>query len=277
MNFDPRVTLLRDGVADDRLEGVLTAKRFVAARTGQVTSPVAALRAAPDARAEQLDQLLFGEAFERLESSEDFVLGQASRDGYVGWVEAAALSDAVVAPTHWVSALRAYAFEAPSIKAPARGPLSLNALVAIEEESETLARDARIGWIARTHLSPVGTALDDPAAIALAHLGAPYLWGGRDSLGIDCSGLVQQASYAAGRACPRDTDQQAARGASVAPADLCRGDLVFWWGHVGMMLDGERLLHANAHHMAVAIEPLAEAMARIAANGGGQPTAYRRV
>jgi cell wall-associated NlpC family hydrolase len=276
VNFDPRTTLLRDGVADDRLEGVLKAERFVAARAGQVISPAAALRAAPDARAEQLDQLLFGETFERLEASGDFVLGQASRDGYVGWVDAAASSDAVITPTHWVSALRAYAFEAPSIKAPARGPLSLNALVAIEEETETLARDARIGWIARTHLSPIGTALGDPATVALAHLGAPYLWGGRESTGLDCSGLVLQAFMACGLACPRDSDQQETLGAP-APADaLRRGDLVFWKGHVAMMVDAERMVHANAFHMAVAVEPLAEARARIAQRGGGEPIAFRR-
>ena len=123
MNFDPRDLLLRDGVADDRLEGLTRADRFVAARAAQTVAPAAALRAGPDTRAEQLDQLLFGETFDRLEASGAFVLGQASRDGYVGWVDAAVLSDVIIAPTHWVSALRAYAFEAPSIKSPASGPL----------------------------------------------------------------------------------------------------------------------------------------------------------
>ncbi len=108
-------------------------------------------------------------------------------------------------------------------------------------------------------------------------LGAPYLWGGRDSLGLDCSGLVQQALYAVGAACPRDTDQQALLGESVPRSELARGDLVFWRGHVGMMLDETRLIHANAHHMAVAIEPLSAAVARIAGKGGGEPTAMRRL
>ena len=276
MNFDPRLTLQRDGVADARLEGVLKAARYVAARAAQVTAPATALRAAPEARAEQLDQLLFGEVFERLESVGNFVFGQASRDGYVGWIDAAALSDEVVAPTHWVSALRAYAFDDASIKAPARGPLSLNALVAIEEETETLARDPRVGWLAKTHLSPIGTTLDDPASVALAHLGTPYLWGGRESTGLDCSGLILQALMACGLACPRDSDQQEALGAP-APSDaLQRGDLVFWKGHVAMMVDGQRMVHANAFHMAVAVESLAEARARIAQRGGGEPIAFRR-
>ncbi|MGH7023868.1 MAG: NlpC/P60 family protein [Caulobacteraceae bacterium] len=277
MNFDPRATLLRDGVADDRLEGLARADRYVAARPAQVIVPAASVRVAPDARAEVLDQILFGEDFERLEASGAFVLGQASRDGYVGWVEATALSEAIATPTHWVSVLRAYAFEDASIKSPARGPLSLNALVAIDEESETLARDPRIGWIAKAHISPIGTLLTDPAAVAMAHLGAPYLWGGRESTGLDCSGLVQQALLACGLACPRDSDQQEGLGVDAPPDALARGDLVFWKDHVAMMLDAERVVHANSFHMAVAVEPLAEARARIAGRGGGEPIACRRI
>ena len=54
-----------------------------------------------------------------------------------------------------------------------------------------------------------------------------------------------------------------ALGEAVALAMVQRGDLIFWKGHMGVMLEAKRLLHANAFHMAVAIEPLAEAMARI--------------
>jgi len=277
MTFDARVTLVDDGLADERLEGRIPAARYAPARPSQVAVPCASVRAGPDARAEQVDQVLFGEGFDGLETRGGFVFGQASRDGYVGWVAQEALSEKISAPTHWVSALRAYAFETPSIKAPARGPLSLNALVTAVDETAGMILADKIGWVARAHLSSVGVALPDPAAVAEAHLGAPYLWGGRDSAGLDCSGLVQQALLACGLACPRDSDQQQALGAAVAPEALARGDLVFWPGHVGMMRDVRRLVHANAHHMAVTIEPLARVCARIAANGGGEPIAYRRL
>lgn len=276
MNLDPRLTLVRDGVADARLEGVVPGRRYQPARAGQIAVPVVAMRSGPDPRAEQVNQLLFGETFDRLDSHGAFVFGKAIRDGYVGWIEAAAIAEHNSTPTHWVSALRAYAFEEPSIKSPARGPLSLNALVRVTEETETLLLAERIGWIARRHLSPIGVVAADPAKVALAHLGAPYLWGGRDSAGLDCSGLVQQALLASGLACPRDSDQQEALGAPALPDGLVRGDLVFWTGHVGMMLDARRLIHANAHHMAVTLEALARVVARVAAKGGGEPIAYRR-
>ena len=277
MNLDPRVTLVRDGVADARLEGVVKAGRFQTPRASQAIALAAALRASPDPRAEQLDQLLFGEGFDVFETSGQFVFGQAWRDGYVGWVEADDLTDQGAPPTHWVSALRTFAFDEPSIKAPARGPLSLNALLTVVEESSTLVRADRIGWIARAHLSPIGTVFADPAKVALAHLGAPYLWGGRESVGLDCSGLIQQALLACGVACPRDADQQQTLGVA-APSDaLTRGDLVFWKDHVGMMLDTRRLIHANGYAMAVTVEALARARARISGEGGGEPIAYRRL
>jgi cell wall-associated NlpC family hydrolase len=155
--------------------------------------------------------------------------------------------------------------------------LSMNALVRVEAVEDRFARLAGGGFVAARHLRALGDWAGDPAAAALQYLNAPYLWGGRDSLGIDCSGLVQQAHAACGHALPRDSDQQAALGATVEAGALARGDLVFWRGHVGLMLDPATLLHANAFHMAVTAEPLAEAVARIAASGGGAPTGYRRL
>jgi len=274
---DPRLTLARPDLASAALEGLVRAGQFEAPTAMRLVIPAAAVRAAPSVDAEQVDQLLFGERFDVLEMEDGFAWGQASRDGYVGFVEAAALSARDLAPTHRVSALRTFSYLEASIKAPSRGPFSLGALVTAAETAGPLTRVEGGGWIPTAHLAPIGADFADPVEIALKFLGTPYLWGGRDSLGIDCSGLVQQALYAAGRACPRDTDLQSELGEPVAREALMRGDLVFWRGHVGMMLDGERLLHANGHHMAVVIEPLAEALARIAAAGSGEPTGYRRI
>ncbi len=275
---DARLTLARPDLAAAELEGVLPAARYAARQRLRLAAPNAAIRRAPDAASEQVDQLIHGEDFDVLERRGDFWWGQARRDGYVGFVEAAALAEPGPPPTHWVKALRTFAFAEPSIKTAATGPFSLNALISIEAEEGDFARAPGGGWFWRAHLAPIGAGFEtDAAAVAERFLGAPYLWGGRDSLGLDCSGLIQQAFNACGRACPRDTDQQALLGAEIAPADLARGDLVFWDGHVGMMLDEARLLHANAHHMATAIEPVAEAIARIEARGYGPPTGYRRV
>jgi cell wall-associated NlpC family hydrolase len=278
---DPRLTLIRNGVAAARLEGLVPADRYVQTHSLQTILPVAGIRRAPERASEQVDQLLFGERFEVLERANGWAFGQADRDGYVGWVRLEGFQPSARAPTHWVRALRTYAFTKPSIKAAPRGRYSMNALVEVQEEDGRFRRIAGSGWIVAEHLASLGEWERDPASAALQYVGAPYLWGGRDSLGLDCSGLVQQALYACGRACPRDSDQQQALGEPQEPgpayANLRRSDLVFWRGHVGMMIDGQTLLHANAHQMAAAIEPLAEAIARIRAAGSGEPIAFRRL
>lgn len=270
---DPRLTLARDGIAARSLEGIVPAARYIDTTMRQTAVPSASLRRAPSLAAEQLDQLLFGEAFEVLDEADGWAFGQATRDGYVGYVEAAALGRPT-APTHTVRALRTYAFSAPSIKAPPTGLYSMNALIAVEEREGRFVKTAG-GWFVEEHLVPIDQAEADYVAVAERFVGTPYHWGGRESLGLDCSGLVQQALYASGLACARDSDQQAAMGGPVEA--LRRGDLVFWRGHVAIMISEADIIHANAWHMAVVIEPLAGAVARINSRGGGEPMAYRRL
>jgi cell wall-associated NlpC family hydrolase len=274
---DARVTPIRDGVASRSLEGLVRAEVYLEPTVMGCVAPAAGIHRAADAASEQMDQLLFGEGFEVIEEEGAWVWGQARRDGYVGFVSAAALKPLPPEPTHRIGAIRTYAFAGPSIKTQAFGPYSMNALVAVEAEEGRLARVAGAGWMAAEHLTPIGTFEADWAGVAERFLGAPYLWGGRESLGLDCSGLVQAALFACGLACPRDTDQQAALGREIARKDFARGDLAFWNGHVAIGLDEARVVHANGFHMAVAIEPLETAITRIDAAGVGKPTAFRRL
>ena len=276
MKHDPRITPCRDGIAARSLEGILEAEVYLDPKAMSCVTAATAIRAAPDASSEQMDQLLFGERFEVLEEAGDWLFGQAARDGYVGFVEAAALGPVAPMPTHRVSGLRTYAFAEASIKTRASGPYSINSLVAVEAVEGKLAKVAGGGWMTADHLSPIGWFEQDWAAVAERFVGAPYLWGGRESLGLDCSGLVQQALFACGHACPRDTDQQQDLGVEIAPAEFGRGDLVFWTGHVAIGLGDGRIVHANGHHMATTIEPLSAAIARIGA-GGSPVTGYRRI
>ena len=276
MSFDPRVTLARGDLAARELEAIVAADRYADRRRHICAKPAAGILRSADAGAEQVDQLLCGEGFDVLDEAGGFAWGQARRDGYVGFVELSALKPADRAPNMKLSALRSYAFEAPSIKSRALGPYSLGSLLDIEEREGRFARAAGIGWFVEEHLAPIGVFETDPAAVALRYVGTPYLWGGRESLGLDCSGLTLQAFGACGIALPRDTDQQAQGGEGVAEGELARGDQVFWKGHVAMMLDGENIVHANAHHMAAAIEPLSVTRARYVAAGVGEPTAFRR-
>lgn len=246
----------------------------------QVSAGIAALHSAPRADAEMVTQALHGETLRVFAEEGDFAQVQLDRDRYVGWTRTAALSAPVLMATHKVSAVRTYVYSEPNLKSAPRFPISLGSLLPVTSRDGSFLRAGRAGWVPVQHVSAIGDAEDDPAAVAERFLHAPYLWGGCESLGLDCTGLTRAAFHACGVTLPRDSDMQFAwSGAAIedwqAPGALSRGDLVFWKGHVGIMLDAETFLHANAHHMAVAKEPLSGAIERIA-KIYGEPTGARR-
>lgn len=234
------------------------------------------MRGTPDAAARAVSQLKYGEGFAVVDVTGGWAWGYGLHDGYVGYVPVEALGPAGGAASHVVSAVSAPLFATPDIKAAVVADLPIGArVVAGEEAGDFLAIER--GWLHRRHAVAADTVAADAVAVAERLIGAPYLWGGRGARGIDCSGLVQLALGFAGTSAPRDSDQQRTLGREIGEGDaLRRGDLIFFPGHVGLMADGERLLHANAFWMATVIEPLADVVARLAAAGETRPIAARR-
>jgi cell wall-associated NlpC family hydrolase len=269
---DPRLTPARGDLAAKYLEGKVKAKRFVTGEEFEISDALAPLREAPSTDAALLTQALKGERvtiYDR--NGEGFAWGQLHSDGYVGWLPDAALAKPVTAPTHKVTALRTFAFPGPSIKLPPVDTLSIGARVSVAREDGVFAV-TREGWyLPRRHVGSIDAVESDFVAIAEKFVGTPYLWGGKSSLGIDCSGLVQISLNAAGTGCPRDSDmQQDGLGRALSEAEtrhLRRGDLIFWKGHVAIVRDAATIVHANAHQMATAIENTNDAIARIRAAG----------
>jgi cell wall-associated NlpC family hydrolase len=276
--LDPRLTPARPDLAAAHLRGTVEAARFVEGTVQEVIAGIAPVREAPSHGATLVTEALHGERVTIYESDgEGWAWGQLMADGYVGWLPAAALLAPGPAATHRVAALRTLVFPGPSIKLPPLEALPLGAEVCVTREQDGFAVTAAGGYLPARHLAELDSEETDFVAVAERFLGTPYLWGGKSSLGIDCSGLVQVALTACGVLCPRDSDMQQA--ALDTPAELStikRGDLVFWKGHVAVARDSASLIHANAFHMAVAIEPLTEAVARIHA-AGSAVTGVRRI
>jgi cell wall-associated NlpC family hydrolase len=276
---DPRLTPARADLAAAHLKGVIDAPLYVEGRalSGAKGKTWIRRRAAADAPVET--ELLFGETFTVYASENGFAWGQAAVDGYVGYVEACDLAPTATQPNARVTASSTFVYARADLKSPVIETLPMHARVAAGQGD--YAELATGGFVFAKHLAPLAATADDFVTVAERFLGVPYLWGGRTPLGFDCSGLVQAALALTGTAAPRDTDmQESALGAPVKITPglqgLKRGDLVFWKGHVGVMQNAVSLLHANAHHMSVAREPLAKAVARIAANGSAV-TAIRRL
>ena len=277
---DPRLTPARPDLAAKYLEGKVKAARFVEGEAFEVADAIAPLREKPSSDAALLTQALKGERvtiYDR--NGEGWAWGQLNIDGYVGWLPDSSLTTETTVPTHKVAAIRTFAFPGPSIKLPPAETLVMGSWVEIAREDGVFAITHDGQYLPKRHLVDLHDYESDFVAIAERFVGTPYLWGGKSSLGIDCSGLVQLTLDAAGSGCPRDSDMQRDfLGAALDPADrkLQRGDLIFWNGHVAIVRDADTIVHANAHHMATAIENTREAIARIKA-AGSEITAIKRL
>lgn len=272
---DPRLIPANDRVAAAHLKNAAPGLTRVTGTSCQIAQPVVDLLRAPDGA--RVRQLLWGEHVDRYEERAGMSFVQAKKDGYVGYLDSAALCPAQTA-THWVSAPACHVFEERNIKSPDRHLLSFGSRVRVIDESDRFAETAA-GFVPRAHLRQIGDTMGDPVKAAEKFLGTPYLWGGNSRSGIDCSGLVQAALMACGLDCPGDSDmQQAALGQAITrDDDMRRGDLLFWQGHVAIVVESRTLIHANATHMSVVYEPIQATIDRIVAQGEGPVTAHKRL
>lgn len=263
---DRRVTPARGDLAASFLHGAVEADRFTEGVVHRVVAETADLRRQPRADAPLDSQLRFGQRFRVFDVDEGWAWGQGEADGYVGYVAAHALSPRLAEPTHRVEALRTFVYPAPDMKQPPLCAVSLGAEISVSTNVGRWLRLVDHGFVFGDHVAPLDVPAVDPVAVAERLVGVPYLWGGCSSAGLDCSGLIQLAAFCAGVALPRDTDLQEEAGDHLpynqSSGEISRGDVVFWSGHVGVMVDSHNLLHANAHHMLVIAEPLAVVCAR---------------
>jgi cell wall-associated NlpC family hydrolase len=267
-SYDRRITAARPDLAAAHLKGIIEAERYREGRIKQVAHTVG-LRSAPSVDATLETELLFGETFTVYELKNGWVWGQAALDSHVGYAPAEAFGEVGIAVTHRVTARATPLLTAPDVKQPSRAILPMNAKLHVSEPGERFGRLADGAYVFSAHIAPIAQHAGDWLAIAEGFVGTPYLWGGKTFAGIDCSGLIQTALEAAGTLAPRDTDlMETALGETIAlDAPLQRGDLIFWKGHMGALLDGARLLHASAYAMQVVIEDFVAARARIFADG----------
>jgi cell wall-associated NlpC family hydrolase len=283
MTYDKRTTPARPDLAAEHLRATVDAPRYASGRRMRIAGSCVDLRCAPRDDVSVDTQALYGEVFVVYDvDAGGWAWGQLEKDRYVGYLPASALTGVGAASTHRVRAVRTFVYPAANMKAPRVRALPLNAEVSVRETRGDFAELANGGFVWSGHLAPADEFESDFVSVAERFLHVPYLWGGKTSEGVDCSGLAQISLHACGAPAPRDTDMMAAElGAPIVVDDalrgLERGDLVFWKGHVGLMRDAATLLHANGHHMMVVSEPLKEARDRILAKSFGPIVGVRRI
>ncbi|MBT2186894.1 NlpC/P60 family protein [Sphingobium nicotianae] len=279
-SYDARVRAIRADLADVALAEYYFAPHYASPVAHACAAPSVMLRAVPDETASAVTELLHGEVFFMLDARAGWAWGYCGHDHYVGYVPVDALGEPIDAA--YVARARAPVFTRADIKSPVKTILPPGARLAGTMEDFFLVTGEEPpngGYVHVRHLATIDTYETDWVAVAQRSVGEPYVWGGRGGLGMDCSGLVQTALAACGIAAPRDTDQQAQQLGEPLPddAELRRGDIIFFPGHVGLMMDSEKLIHANAHWMAVTIEPLSDVIARLQDEHDQPVTGRRRI
>lgn len=277
--FDRRLTPARSDLAASYLKGQVEADCFKDGAPMEVRECIVDLRRDPRPDSSVDTQVLFGEGVQVYDEEEGWVWVQLHNDQYVGWIAANTLWSKLSRPTHRVCVPRTFIYPGPSIKLPPLQALPLGAEIEIVEARGDFLMTTNSCFIYGAHLAPIGGNNPDFVAVAEKFLNAPYLWGGKSWMGIDCSGLVQVSLLMSGYKAPRDSDMQEMQLGK--PIDnhtaLQRGDLIFWKGHVGIMRDEVTLLHANGSHMLVSSEPLSLVKDRNLQAGAGEITSYRRL
>lgn len=272
--MDRRSTPATARVAHISLKGIIDAPTYIEGETLRVTAPLVDLLTAPNGKRDR--QLCLGQAFTVIDLEGDMAFGFAARDGFCGWLPASKLAR-TSHPTHWVATPGTHLYSEPRVQALEIAAITMGCEVEIIGDAGKF-QHTPLGYIPTPHLKPLSQRHHDPVTVAEGFLNTPYLWGGNSRAGIDCSGLAQIALLSCGIACPGDSDQQEALGHELpADAALARGDLLFWKGHVALVVDAARLIHANGHSMSVAYENTAACIARVIAQDGGPVTHRRRL
>jgi cell wall-associated NlpC family hydrolase len=270
---DRRLTFANPRVAHISLQGQVEAPQFVDATPFEVAVPLADLLSAPGAARER--QLLLGDGFDVIEVHEGFAFGRSTKDGYCGYLPDTALCEPTKV-SHWLAAPASHLYSEPRAQAPQSVSISFGSRLRVLGQTGNFAETPH-GFVPAGHLQMLGSWYDDPVEVAGLFMGVPYLWGGNSHSGLDCSGLVQLSLLACGRACPGDSDLQQSLGQEIPPDQpLQRGDLLFWKGHVAMMVDAVMMVHSTGAFMSTVAEPAAEAIARIRDTTGGEVIARRR-
>jgi len=235
-----------------------------------VIKPSIPMRSKPKETSSLETECLFGETVNILDEYLNWYYCKLLTDNYCGWVQKKYLGETIKS-SHRVVSNRSYLFKDNDIKSGCINYLPLGSQIYVNDYDDFWAKvylgnntNQKFAYIPRKHLVKKEDKIDDWVITAEKLIGTPYVWGGRDSMGLDCSALLQLSYQTYGENIPRNSSDQSLLNKETIKKNeiLKRGFTIFWKGHVGIMVDETYCIHANAFHMEVSKEPLVNILER---------------
>ncbi len=216
-------------------------------------------------------ECLYGEKVEILDKYQEWVYCKLNTDNYCGWIQKNSLGQ-LKKITHRVINKSSFIYRETNPKSEILLRIPMGARLAVENIKSNWAQTfliinnkMQVGYVPSGHIVDNDNKVNDWVKIAQTLEGTPYRWGGRDTLGIDCSALLQLSYQTYGQNIPRNTSEQVnlKKNTLTNLNNLKRGCVVFWPGHVGIMIDKVNCIHANSFHMKTVTEPLFDIINRM--------------
>jgi len=221
-------------------------------------------------------QLLYGDTFKKLEQEGSWLRIKNDSDNYKGYIKNKKFN-LNHKNTHKVYILHANLYSKPNEKSKIKKKLSFGSKVKITQQRGKFLGFDKF-WIKKNSLKKINFKTNNYFKDINKFINVKYKWGGKHFTGIDCSGLIQLFSNFNNKFCPRDTkDQIKYFKKKIKLHNIKKNDLIFWKGHVAIVLSKNKLIHAYGPLKKVVIMPIKKTIDRIYRTANLKVTGIRRI
>ncbi len=213
-------------------------------------------------KSEIVTQLLYGDTFKKVKQFKSWVKIKNDLDNYKGYIENKKFP-LNVKNTHKVSVLRSNLYLKPNLNSKINKKLSFSSRVRVSKRKGNFYKIDNF-WIKKKDLKKINYKNKDIFSNIKKFKNIKYKWGGKHCGGIDCSALVQLFLNYNNRFCPRDAkDQIKYFKKKINIKKIRKNDLIFWKGHVAIIISKKKLIHAYGPYKKVVVMPVKNTIKRI--------------
>ena len=221
-------------------------------------------------------QLLYGDKFKKIKKVGAWIKIRNESDNYIGYIKNKKFPHNIK-NTHKISVLFSELYSKPNKKYKIKKKLSFGSKIKVTKKNAIFYKFDNF-WVKKKDLKKINFVNRNVFKNITKFVNVKYKWGGKNFNGIDCSALVQLLLNFNNKFCPRDTrDQIRYFRKKVKLNNIKKNDLIFWKGHVAIIISKKKLIHAYGPFKKVVIMPIKQTIDRISKTANLKVVGIRRV